>query len=413
MGRLIYAPGRDPMRLLPPLAILSLVFVALAVSAARTEWLPWSDECNRSMSCHLAPGETTTSLEAAIYYQRVGAATWFLQPGSAPYQDWLYIHNMSLGGLVAYLSSLLGATSMAVPILASIFAFCAGLFYGYLLVERASGSRALALVFLALMASEVWFNLVYGVNILRAWHWLPLFGSAYHLLRAASSHGRAVRSQLGLFAAYVGLGMLVGYEFEAVVFFLSIAVAILLVRQRRSTIFASVLVIFVAVFSLRQVQVIGGVGLNVWATDLYYSSVLKVPILQSLVAIPTPQAITAWYRDHHIYRGEAVQIGVAGLPGYIASLVASGELRDWLDRLGLPTLLAALSGVALALGAWVGRGNRARLSKSGPLMLALLLSQASVLFLLGWHAVTYFLVHEFPLIISSRQPHAAATERLG
>ena len=143
--------------------------------------------CDRNPSCHVLPGESLAALENAQFFVQDGLRYWLVQRHDIVGVQMFYLHNINLGAFVVYGTVLLGAQSLTAAAVLSGVAFVVGLAYAYLFVENASGSRRFALASLLLFAGSPYHNTLIGINLLRAWHWLPLFGVDIHdsSLRAA------------------------------------------------------------------------------------------------------------------------------------------------------------------------------------------------------------------------------------
>src|SRR5205823_7761148 len=120
------------------------------------------------------------------------------------------------GAYLVYLTALLGADTIMPAAVVTAGGFVIGLGYTYLLVERISRSSFLALTFLTFLVLDFYSNTMLGLNLLRAWHWLALFGVAYHaldLFAAPKLRGR----DAGLVFLLAMVGFALGYEFYAFV----------------------------------------------------------------------------------------------------------------------------------------------------------------------------------------------------
>src|SRR4051812_12932859 len=198
------------------LGILALTLLALLAMGVRTGWLPWTKDCEQNPSCHVLVGESHGSIESSMYYLIEGPRYWLLQRQTVGDVTMTYIHNVNFGAFLVYGTVLLGATSPMPAAIISAIGFVAGLAYAYLFAERASGSRRFALLFLALFAGEFYHNTVYGLNLPRAWHWLPLFGVAYEVVGIARR--RTVRGWDAVrMVPLLTLGLCGGYEIYAFV----------------------------------------------------------------------------------------------------------------------------------------------------------------------------------------------------
>jgi hypothetical protein len=382
------------------LGILVVTLFGLLAYAVMTRGIPWTRECDANPSCHVLAGESLVALESALYFRQPDRAShWLLQREEESGEVLTYIHNVNLGAFLVHGTVLLGAQSPLPAAVVSAIAFVAGLAYGYLYVERASGSRRFALLFLALFAGELYHNTLHGLNLLRAWHWLPLFGLAYHALVIAQRRTVRVGDALALIAlAIVGFGT--GYELYAFVGAVAAWTMLLFGAGFRPRLWGMLAVALAIPVVLRQIQVIGGVGWTIWSTDLYYTAGLKSPLLRSILSLPPAEEMALWYRENGLFRGTT-----ASGPSLdaLALLVSSGRHLQWLDELGALTLLVTLVGLVLAIvlvlrhrGA--GPGTPAR---RGLTVVCLFLGLGTGFLVFGYHALYYFVVvHQLPLIVA-------------
>ncbi|MBV9599207.1 MAG: hypothetical protein JOZ87_20375 [Chloroflexi bacterium] len=313
------------------LSIIVLATVAVVILGLRTDWLPESLACRSEPDCFPGPGETFSSIDTAADWLRTGPRYWLIEDLRNPQLDWnsntppsFYTHNLNLAAFVYYGFALLGvgirvtggpdgpgalvAGGTFPAVLVNIAAYAAGLWYAYALVRKLSGSTALALTFLLLLASEYFFSIAFALNGLRSWHWLGLFGTSYCALRAME-RGRAYKLHAIAFLILALVSFGIGYDFFAIVATLTLAtIGIYFVRQRTRPapgqigLFLSGL--FVP-FALRQVQIIGGLGFDFWSHDLLYSAAIKTSFLSKVVPITDLGAIDDWYAAHHVFRPPA------------------------------------------------------------------------------------------------------------
>jgi len=367
------------------------------VYGARTNWVPWQASCDPNPSCHVLAGETLAALENARYFVADGTRYWLLQRHAVGDVMMTYFHNVNLGAFLVYGTALLGAQTPMPAAIVSAVAFVAGLAYAYLFAERASGAPRFALLFLLLFAGELYHNTLLGLNLLRAWHWLPLFGVAYHALVMAQRGAVRGRDLVGVvLLALVGLGA--GYEIYAFVGATAVWVMLLFGAGRNVRLWAIVLAALVAPVCLRQLQVIGGVGPTIWATDLFYTAGGKAPLLRTILPLPPAAEIDAWYKANHVFRGVANSQPISAA---VVQLVETGRHLQWLRELGPITLLSTLLGLVAAVVLVVrdrdaapgGPGRRART------VLAFFLGLGTGFLVFGYHALYYFIViHQLPLI---------------
>ena len=384
------------------LGILAVTLAGLLTYGAATDWLPWLPVCDENPSCHVLVGESLAALENAQFYVRDGTRYWLLQRHDIAialntYVTMTYFHNINLGAFLAYGTALLGAQTPMPAAIVSAVAFVAGLAYAYLFAERASGAPRFALLFLLLFAGELYHNTLLGLNLLRAWHWLPLFGVAYHTL-VVVQRGAVRRRDLVALTLLALLGLGAGYEIYAFVGATAVWAMLLFGAGRSVRLWATTLAALAAPVLLRQLQVIGGVGLTIWATDLYYTAGSKAPLLRAILPLPPADQIDAWYKANHLFRGAANSQPISSA---FDQLIESGRHLQWLNELGTITLLATLLGLSAAI-VFVLRdrdgapGSPARRART---VLALFLGLGTGFLVFGYHALYYFVVvHQLPLI---------------
>jgi len=392
------------------LGISALVLCGLILWGQRIGWLPWASDCSQYVTyitCYPAPGETLSSRDAGENYIEDGTGHWLIQR-VGPY---LYTHNVNIGALVYYLFARFSPHPFVPAVLMTIVAFCMGLYYAYLFVRQASGSALFALIFLALLAGEYYFNLVFAVNLIRGWHWLALFGSGYHLLRWLEEGQKKHLPHIIAFLLCTVIGFMVGYDFLVFAFFL----AALLILATKSSFslrvrLTAVLLVYAIPFLLRQLQIIGGLGFDFWTKDLYYSAVIKTSFLHShLIYFPLPpmRDIDKWYLQHHVLRPFAV-------PDDSLSHIARGFLQYvtifWTPYLGVVTLGVVVVGGVVAAGftglgflGLIGKGDSAELDQV--MMAAKTVALVGGAETLGLYffaplSVEIYMHHRFPMIIS-------------
>jgi hypothetical protein len=375
---------------------LGVVFAALLVYGWYTEWFPWSAECYQTLSCHMLPGETYGALEQAWGALHFGIGTsWLLLMHHYVDRYLFYIHNQNFGAYLIYITAWIGAETVTSAAIITAGGFVVGLGYGYVLVERMSRSSFLALAFLTLFILDVYSNTMLGLNLLRAWHSLALFGVAYHALDLFAAR-RARWRDIGLVFLLAWIGFALGYEFYA--FVVCTAVVALLISgfvrpSWRWVLFGTLLFL---PFVIRQIQVMGGVGPTVWALDLFYTAGTKSPLLRSILPHPPVEDVLQWYTDNHLFHGVPNNQPISAAFGLF--MEKQYYLR-WLGDLGPFTIIAATLGLGLSLVLAV-RGNdiEARCARA---VITIAGGQILGFLIFGYHALLYFVVvFNMPLIIS-------------
>src|SRR5262249_28927251 len=146
---------------------------------------------------------------------------------------------------------------------------------------------------------------------IRNWHWVALFGSGYHLARALERYPRRWSWHLLGFFAFASIGFMIGYDFIAMQGLFCLGVALLVsgfsLRPRGLSLvrFGTVAAGFILPFVLRQLQILGYLGLDFWWHDLYYSAVIKTSFLNRWFPLEDLGTIDDWYIQQHILRPAA------------------------------------------------------------------------------------------------------------
>jgi hypothetical protein len=128
-------------------------------------------------------------------------------------------------------------------------------------------------------------------------------------------------------------------------------------------------------------------------------------LLRSVLALPPPEQIEAWFQTNQIYRGTPNSAPVSEV---LSLLVSGGRYLQWLNELGPITWLMALCGLLIAVAVFVRGLLRAPTSHVGSTpahrartVLALFLGIATGFVVFGYHAWYYFVVvHQLPLIVA-------------
>lgn len=398
-----------------------------------TGWVPLRPECVEQPDCFPASGETLISALAGQRLALDGPRYWFLQNLRPPWEPdakpLLYTHHPNLAAAVYYALTLLGANEPTVgSVWVAIAAFCVGLYYAWLFVRTLSGSASFAMVFLLLMISEFHFNLVFGVNALRGWHWLALFGSAYHFVTWIGSPGKQGLPHAVLFSALTVVAFQIGYDLAAVEI---CTLLLLIVTQRwwnegplRSPgVAIGILVIAVGLpVGVRQLQVIGALGSEFWMKDLYYTAAIKMPFLSSIVTLPPLTEVENLYRSHNAAR--LVASPAQGI-GATLALAVSFWQKHWNPYLGPIRSGVCFGSIvlgAMVMGVLVGQqvtANRSdssmaespwwlfRLGRPAIVVGVMIGGQLAGLFVFVHYTVWFWIRYALPLLISSVEILAA------
>ena len=172
-------------------------------------------------------------------------------------------------------------------------------------------SRLAGLCVLLLFVTDIEHVIAFGLNPLRAWHWLAVFGLLFHagrvLAREPSVH--PLTDWLGIVVcAAVAFG--IGYDFWAICLVMTLLLVALcrprdLLRPRHWSGFVGLGLAFLWPAVLRQMQIAAVLGPDFWLHDLIYSAAIKVSVLSLLVPVPPPDQLDAIYRAVGVLRAPA------------------------------------------------------------------------------------------------------------
>ncbi len=283
-----------------PFAVLAVIASLLVVLGASHGWILCWTNC----------GETFDALLYVQNFKLYGLAYNLVQDMATSPQleahPFLYTHNPNIAGYVFVLLQALGVHSFYGKQLVSIAILTSGLGYVWLAVRAHTGSSILAAITLLLFCVDVEHVLSYGLNPLRAWHWLALFGLIYHVGQIADGRTRWKHGLATLILGAVALG--IGYDFLVICW--AVCAVLLLIpakpgghAQIRAV--ALIAVLFAIPFCLRQWQVASVIGPQLWWWDVITSAAIKVPALATLVDLPSLAAIDEQYRALNILRPPA------------------------------------------------------------------------------------------------------------
>lgn len=335
------------------LALIAVTLAVVWIHGSRSEFIPCSQDC----------GETFIAQQSVTNYRLYGAKYLLLEdrstipdPDRRPY---LYTHNINLGGLVFPALDQLGFSTLWAKQLVTVLAFGLGLFYVFLTTRFVTKSAWVGLCVLTLFCTDYGQVFLFALNVLRAWHWLALFGVTFHALRLLTQD-EIKRADLGAMVLFSFLAFSVGYEFLAIVLGITIFVAILCARSiYRSVICVSWLAAAVLlVFAFRQAQVLAVFGTEFWSTDFFYSAVIKVTSLATYFKIPSLSEIDAYYQSQNVFRPFAAvapfdQI-VLGIEQHVAAItlpsIGVGAAASCVLGLVISTVIV----VAWTVG-WLGK----------------------------------------------------------
>lgn len=320
--------------------LLILTLGAVWLAGARSGYVPCATNC----------GETFDALQYVSNYRLYGLRFGLLQdmatsplPQARPF---LYTHNVNLGGLVFVALDALGVRTLSGKQLFTLLGFGLGLLYVFKAVTAHTRSPLIGFCTLVLFIVDYEHVLSFGLNALRAWSWLALFGLLYHGGRIAGASEARARDRIALFVfAAVAFG--IGYDFW--ICCLATIVTLALAprttegwkRHLRSRL-VWILLAFAAPVILRQIQVAVFVGPEFWLQDVHYSLLVKLPLANRLSPLPSAATIDAFYQSWHILRPPAVPARSA--------LAILNMLQSMLFSITIPSFGLLSTVLLLALG---------------------------------------------------------------
>lgn len=379
-----------------PVASSIAVFVALMIWGIQSNWIQYKRECEHG-KCMFHVGESVTSIQAALYYQKFGAQYWYLQmlPGGDLWkQDWIdqsfviYTHNPNIGGFLVYATALLGFQTVILPAIITAFGYSVGIFLAFRFGKAVSNSDVIGSWFGFFMATDFFYNLSYGLNLIRGWSWLGLMSYWYAVVRLLDGEGRGMIALL----AFGGLvTLLVGLDIFMLATASAVLVALIAGQTWRARFRVAALIVGVAVglFAIRQMQIMGALGFNFWITDIYYTAGLKIPYELRWFEIPNDAAIDAWYGEHKVIRGHASTFVIRNVVNWIFFFALLDTWRHmWLS---LPIFgIGALCTLTLVIM------RRYRDARALQVLLGLILGTAAAGMVLFAHFTGYFVKLAFP-----------------
>lgn len=410
-----WSPDDVPRRV-RMVTVLAIVLVTLGyvwLDGARTGFI----------SCWRDCGEVFAALQYVDNYRVYGLRYGLVEdtatspdPAAHPY---LYSHNVNVGGLAYTLLEVIGVRPFWAKQLLTILGFGAGLLYVYRGTAYLSGSWLAGLATLVFFVTDVVQVLPFGLNPLRGWHWLALFGLLFHIARMARWPGPTRWADLNGAGISAVLAFAIGYDFWVICGFLAVATAVLCQPRPRSLRrlvwqLALVSLFFIVPFVARQVQIMMVLGPEFWAADVIYSAVIKVSVLSQLVALPSQADLDAIYRAAGVVRAPAKPTeSWASIMGTLREMVYHLLAPDvGLIALTLAVVaaviapIAALAAVALSRRRLVsllrrlGVRGRARRELLGACVLVTVVAFAVVAGLAFFAPLSLhiYLKHRFPLV---------------
>jgi hypothetical protein len=333
-------------------SIVALVMIILTllgtwVWAGRANYVPCISDC----------GETLIAQFDARNYRLFGSKFGLVEDHAtspdANAHPYYYTHNVNIGGLTYTLLEIIGIRPFWSRQLLVLMVFGLGLYYCYLSVAYHSRSRLFALSVLFMGCLDYAFFLSFALHPLRTWNFLVIYGLAFHVGRSTlepTAHP-FVDWLATLVLAAIAFG--VGYEFWALnicivasLVLLSVPAPALSLKNAKS--YLRFAFMFAAPFVARQIHIAKVMGLDYWITDFYYSVVIKVPLVSSILPLPSIAEVDQFYLHRNVMRPPASPISsgadLVGLLDVAQRAIATSIIPA-------AGVIASVATLALAIGA--------------------------------------------------------------
>ena len=407
-------------KIIKPLKKWQVAFACIAIIASSFYLFISSDGLSQ-IPCSMDCGETFVALDQAQQFHRFGF-TWGLIQDHATSDNisahpYLYTHNVSIPGILFPLLASLGFQQVAHFQLITLLAYILGLLFSYLAVKRITKSDNLALIFILLMSSDYLHVLSFGLNALRAWHWLGLFGIIYYIDEcfSRSQHDFLNAKRIICLCIFTFIAFGIGYDFWMICLMISI-IQIYFFNFSNYKLYLKQLILlggtFLFPFLFRQIQVIYGVGWNFWFYDFFTSVAIKVPFVSLLIQTPPTSILDKIYSENGILRAPAS--AVSSLDSIVNTFTNmwSYQLPVSYGLLGPNIYIFVLTiGFVLAIIGllahlfkktkfkmnFLGK-NKYSLGRCYQLILILTIGIAFGLFIFAPVSLHIYLKHEFPLL---------------
>jgi hypothetical protein len=286
-------------------------------------------------------GEVFDALQYVSNYKLYGFKYLLIQdmatsPNLAAH-PYFYTHNVNIGGYFFTILEAVGAKSLVVKQFFILIVFALGLLYFYWTISSYTSSRLAGFIALLFFCSDYEHVLVFGLNSLRAWHWLALFGLMFHLKKVLLSREKKPEKFIFdyiLFVIFAFISFGLGYDFWVICIFVVFFILFFFVKrplfskQNFSTAFL-IGCTLLSPFLLRQLQIIAGLGFYFWAKDLYYSAAIKVSFLNNIFPVASMEQVDNFYELYNVQRPPAFQS-----PSFSQNMTT---LKDMLINIVVPT----------------------------------------------------------------------------
>jgi hypothetical protein len=253
-------------------------------------------------------GETFIAYYQAEQLARTFPQTGMLHAEQVEGKTLIYTHSVNIGMQYAALLQLLGIKHFTSFLWLIPPIYIAGLFTAYITVKTITKSVLCAAMFLILMASDFGNNTAFAFNALRAWHYLGLFLSILggYLIAASNAQSENRRGYLAIIGgAVISFGC--GYDFVAIAA-ASTLITILMFAASGRVLMSVIACIgaFSVPFLIRQAEIMYWLGVDFWMRDVYYTFLIKVPLLAGAVTLPPMSVVEEFYRNANVLRPPAV-----------------------------------------------------------------------------------------------------------
>ncbi|MEZ5785110.1 MAG: hypothetical protein R3D62_01190 [Xanthobacteraceae bacterium] len=259
--------------------LLCSAIITASVIVALLSWAP----SGFVIVSNAGTGDAFEAYHGALNIERFGWRWAGLQDvatnPAAESHPYFYIHHVNLGIYISYALQSFGIVSIEAQSLVSIVASVLGFAAALLLVLRVTKSWMITAVFVCLLTLDIYYLTMWYFNVHRAFTYISVFGTAYAFFRLSDSGGRSFGWAAALFACCL---MLIGADYMFFFFtFIALACCALLFWPESGWRAAIVRLFalgaaFGSVFVLRQLQVIAGIGYEMWSKDFHYQVLNRV-----------------------------------------------------------------------------------------------------------------------------------------
>lgn len=253
--------------------------------------------------CETDCGETEISIKALNDFREVGFKYNLIENYGDNEKPLLYTHNVNIGNIAYVALDWLGLDDLVSKNMVTLGIFLLGIFYNYKIVKKVSVGSLLPCLVVMFSLVQYWGYLSFSLNSLRAWHYVSIFGLAYHLLSLSRGEKNAVNYLLSIFFGLTSFGC--GYDFWIVSITFSLLFIALNKDKGKEASLKFCFVVFLLPLVLRQLQILSILGFDYWVQDLFYTIGIKVPYMGKVLNIPSLEVIDAYYKSVHVLRPPA------------------------------------------------------------------------------------------------------------